>query len=196
LAKDVFDSIHKSKLFIPGKTPIPATGKFFGAQELSAAIIASGEFWLTSGRHTEEFESRLAKQVGVRHAFMVNSGSFANLIAISTLTSKKLGERRLMPGDEVLTVAAGFPTTVAPIEDIFTIKERNSEFLSPGPGFHLAFSAPSCEAIGKWHKRGIELGAIDKGEPKIWTDFGPHYYAAYLTDPDGWQLEAVFKTNL
>ena len=51
-------------------------------------------------------------------------------------------------------------------------------------------------AIGAWHKRGIELGAIDKGETKIWTDFGPNYYAAYLTDPDGWQLEAMFKTNL
>jgi len=77
--------------------------------------MAAGEFWLTSGPRTEEFESELAKRVGVRHAFMVNSGSSANLVALSALTSKKLGERRLLPGDEVLTVAAGFPTTVAPI---------------------------------------------------------------------------------
>jgi CDP-6-deoxy-D-xylo-4-hexulose-3-dehydrase len=115
LAQDVFDSIHKSKPFIPGETPIPVTGKFFGVQEIAAAMMASGEFWLTAGPHTEEFESKLAKRVGVRHAFMVNSGSSANLVAISALTSKRLGDRRLLPGDEVLTVAAGFPTTVAPI---------------------------------------------------------------------------------
>jgi CDP-6-deoxy-D-xylo-4-hexulose-3-dehydrase len=77
--------------------------------------LAAGEFWLTSGPHTEEFESKLAKRVGVRHAFMVNSGSSANLVALSALTSKRLGDKRLLPGDEVLTVAAGFPTTVAPI---------------------------------------------------------------------------------
>jgi CDP-6-deoxy-D-xylo-4-hexulose-3-dehydrase len=78
-------------------------------------MMAAGEFWLTSGPHTEEFESKLAKRMGVRHAFMVNSGSSANLVALSALTSKRLGDRRLLPGDEVLTVAAGFPTTVAPI---------------------------------------------------------------------------------
>jgi len=115
LAQDVFDSIHKTKPFIPGETPIPVTGKFFGVQEIAAAMMASGEFWLTAGPHTEEFESKLAKRIGVRHAFMVNSGSSANLVAISALTSKRLGDRRLLPGDEVLTVAAGFPTTVAPI---------------------------------------------------------------------------------
>jgi len=115
LAQDVFDAIHKSKPFIPGETPIPVTGKFFGVQEIASAMLAAGEFWLTSGPHTEEFESKLAKRVGVRHAFMVNSGSSANLVALSALTSKRLGDKRLLPGDEVLTVAAGFPTTVAPI---------------------------------------------------------------------------------
>ena len=115
LAQDVFDAIHNSKPFIPGETPIPVTGKFFGVLEIASAMLAAGEFWLTSGPHTEEFESKLAKRVGVRHAFMVNSGSSANLVALSALTSKRLGDRRLLPGDEVLTVAAGFPTTVAPI---------------------------------------------------------------------------------
>jgi len=115
LAQDVFDSVHKPKPFIPGETPIPVTGKFFGVKEIASAMMAAGEFWLTSGPHTEEFESKLAKRVGVRHVFMVNSGSSANLVALSALTSKKLGERRLLPGDEVLTVATGFPTTVAPI---------------------------------------------------------------------------------
>jgi CDP-6-deoxy-D-xylo-4-hexulose-3-dehydrase len=102
VAQDVFGSIHKSKPFI-------------GVQEIAAAMMASGEFWLTAGPYTEEFESKLAKRMGVRHAFMVNSGSSANLVALSALMSKRLGERRLLPGDEVLTVAAGFPTTVAPI---------------------------------------------------------------------------------
>jgi len=115
LAQDVFDSSHKSESFIPGETPIPVTGKFFGVEEIASAMMAAGEFWLTSGPHTEEFEGKLARRIGVRHAFMVNSGSSANLVALSALTSKRLGERRLMQGDEVLTVAAGFPTTVAPI---------------------------------------------------------------------------------
>lgn len=82
---------------------------------------------------------------------------------------------------------------VVPNEDVFTIKGRNSEFLSPGPGFHFTFSAKSCEAIETWHRRGTEKGAIDKSGPKVWTDFGPNYYAAYLTDPDGLQIEVVFK---
>jgi CDP-6-deoxy-D-xylo-4-hexulose-3-dehydrase len=115
LAEDIFRDLHAQKPFIPGETHIPVTGKYFGKEEIASAIRASGEFWLTSGPHAENFERQIAQRVGVRHAFMVNSGSSANLIAISALTSNKLGERRLRPGDEVLTVAAGFPTTVAPI---------------------------------------------------------------------------------
>ena len=106
---------HSPVKFVPGVTPIPVTGKVFGKEELSAAVQASLEFWLTSGPRTEAFESAFAKKVGMRHAFMVNSGSSANLLAITALTSPKLGDRGLKPGDEVLTVAAGFPTTVAPI---------------------------------------------------------------------------------
>ena len=106
---------HKEIVFIAGETSIPVTGKVFGAPEIEAAIKASTDFWLTSGPYTEEFESRFAKIVGMRHAFMVNSGSSANLLALTSLTSPKLGERRLKQGDEVITVAAGFPTTVTPI---------------------------------------------------------------------------------
>ncbi len=91
------------------------TGKVFGAEEIEAAIEASMDFWLTSGPYTEKFESRFAKVVGMRHAFMVNSGSSANLLALTALTSSKIGDRALKPGDEVITVAAGFPTTVTPI---------------------------------------------------------------------------------
>jgi len=106
---------HKSSPFIPGETPIPVTGKVFGKEELFAAVNASLDFWLTSGPYTEKFESSLAKTVGMRHAFMVNSGSSANLLALAALTSPKLGDRALKAGDEVITVAAGFPTTVTPI---------------------------------------------------------------------------------
>jgi CDP-6-deoxy-D-xylo-4-hexulose-3-dehydrase len=106
---------HPKQMFIPGETSIPVTGKVFGVEEIESAIQASLDFWLTSGPYSEEFESRFAKLVGMRHAFMVNSGSSANLVALSALTSPKMGERRLLPGDEVLTLAAGFPTTVTPI---------------------------------------------------------------------------------
>ena len=106
---------HPEKVFIPGESAVPVTGKVFGQEELTAAVEASLDFWLTSGPYSEKFESRFAKTVGMRHAFMVNSGSSANLLALTALTSSKLGERALKPGDEVLTVAAGFPTTVTPI---------------------------------------------------------------------------------
>ena len=110
-----FELRHPTKKFTPGKSAIPITGKVFGEAELLAAVNASLDFWLTSGPYAEKFEKSLATYLGMRHAFMVNSGSSANLIALTALTSKSLGERQLKPGDEVLTVAAGFPTTVTPI---------------------------------------------------------------------------------
>jgi CDP-4-dehydro-6-deoxyglucose reductase, E1 len=109
------DLKHAPIAFEAGRTNIPVTGKVFGKEEISAAMLASMDFWLTSGPYTEKFESKFAKTVGMRHAFMVNSGSSANLLALTALTSPKIGENRLTPGDEVLTVAAGFPTTVTPI---------------------------------------------------------------------------------
>lgn len=115
LVSDAFAELHEPRSFVPGESPVPVTGKVFGQEELSAAVKASLDFWLTSGPYTEKFESRFAKTVGMRHAFMVNSGSSANLLAMSTLMSSKLGDRALKPGDEVVTVAAGFPTTVTPI---------------------------------------------------------------------------------
>lgn len=115
LADRAMDTLHPNSAFIPGVSQIPVTGKVFGSPEIQAAISASMAFWLTSGPYTEAFESRFAKVVGMRHAYMVNSGSSANLLAVSTLMSPKLGERALKPGDEVITVAAGFPTTVTPI---------------------------------------------------------------------------------
>ena len=115
LALQAMQELHESSPFIPGISHIPVTGKVFGSSEISAAITASMEFWLTAGHFSEEFERRFARIVGARHAFMVNSGSSANLIAVTALTSSKLGSEALRPGDEVVTVAAGFPTTVTPI---------------------------------------------------------------------------------
>lgn len=109
------ESRHPHHKFTPGETNIPVTGKVFGTEELMAAVNSSLDFWLTAGPQSEKFESRFAKLVGMRNAFLVNSGSSANLLALSSLTSPLHGERSLKPGDEVLTVAAGFPTTVTPI---------------------------------------------------------------------------------
>lgn len=114
LASHAMDTKHKKTQFIAGETPIPVTGKVFGSQEIEAAMNASLDFWLTSGPYTQKFESEFNKKVGMRGAYMVNSGSSANLLAMTTLMSPKLGDKRLLPGDEVITVAAGFPTTVSP----------------------------------------------------------------------------------
>jgi CDP-6-deoxy-D-xylo-4-hexulose-3-dehydrase len=115
LAKQALAERHCTSPFVSGESSIPVTGKVFGTEEIEAAIEASMDFWLTSGPYAEKFESRFAKVVGMRHAFMVNSGSSANLLALTALTSSKIGDRALKPGDEVITVAAGFPTTVTPI---------------------------------------------------------------------------------
>ncbi len=101
--------------FSPGNDLVHYAGRVFDADELHNLIDSSLDFFLTAGRYSEEFEADFADKLGVSNALLVNSGSSANLIALTTLTSPKLGARRLKPGDEVLTVAAGFPTTLAPI---------------------------------------------------------------------------------
>jgi CDP-6-deoxy-D-xylo-4-hexulose-3-dehydrase len=101
--------------FIPGETAVPVSGKVLGPEDFVSLVDSSLDGWLTAGRFTEIFERELAKYVGSRDALFVNSGSSANLVALSGLTSKKLGDKALKPGDEVLTVAMGFPTTVNPI---------------------------------------------------------------------------------
>lgn len=101
--------------FVPGTTSIPPSGKVIGAGELKNMVEASLDGWLTTGRFNDQFEAALAKVLGVPYVSTVNSGSSANLIAFSTLTSPRLGERAIRPGDEVIGVAAGFPTTVNPI---------------------------------------------------------------------------------
>ena len=107
-------SLEKSE-FRPGESVVPVSGKVLDPNDLVALVDSSLDGWLTAGRFTAEFERKLAKYVGVRSALFVNSGSSANLVALSGLTSPKLGKKALKPGDEVLTVAMGFPTTVNPI---------------------------------------------------------------------------------
>jgi CDP-6-deoxy-D-xylo-4-hexulose-3-dehydrase len=104
-----------ARRFVPGETPIPVSGRVFDAEEVVTLVDSALDFWLTSGRYARQLEKGLSRFVGLRHAILCNSGSSANLLALSALTSSKLGDRALRPGDEVLTVAAGFPTTVNPI---------------------------------------------------------------------------------
>ena len=103
-----------AKSYQPGDR-IPYAGRVFDEREVTNLIDASLDFWLTTGRYAERFEREFAAYLGVQHCSLVNSGSSANLLAFMALTSPKLKERRIRPGDEVITVAAGFPTTVAPI---------------------------------------------------------------------------------
>lgn len=115
LLEEYFEQAFPARKFVPGESAVPISGKVFDAEELESLVDSALDFWLTTGRFAEQFEREFARFIGVRSASLVNSGSSANLLALSALTSPKLGERRLRPGDEVITVAAGFPTTLNPI---------------------------------------------------------------------------------
>ena len=115
LVKQYADVVHAPKPFVAGESAVPVSGKVIGAPEIQMMVEASLDGWLTTGRFNALFEEKLAKFLGVRHVLTVNSGSSANLVAFSTLTSPKLGDRAIKAGDEVIGVAAGFPTTVNPI---------------------------------------------------------------------------------
>jgi CDP-6-deoxy-D-xylo-4-hexulose-3-dehydrase len=106
---------HTPPVFDPANPSVPVSGKLFGSEEVVELVRTSLDFWLTAGPEHKRFERALARRAGLRHALMVNSGSSANLAAVTALMSPRLGDRRLHPGDEVITVAAGFPTTVNPI---------------------------------------------------------------------------------
>ena len=115
LVKKYSHIAFEQQAFIPGETPVPVSGKVIGSKELELMVDASLDGWLTTGRYNNVFQQKLAKYLGVKHVLTVNSGSSANLVAFSTLTSPKLGDRAIQKGDEVIGVAAGFPTTVNPI---------------------------------------------------------------------------------
>jgi CDP-6-deoxy-D-xylo-4-hexulose-3-dehydrase len=115
LVKNYSNINFQEKEFVPGVSEVPVSGKVIGALELQNMVEASLDGWLTTGRFNQQFEQRLSKFLGIKCLLTVNSGSSANLIAFSTLTSPKLKDRAIQKGDEVISVAAGFPTTVNPI---------------------------------------------------------------------------------
>jgi CDP-6-deoxy-D-xylo-4-hexulose-3-dehydrase len=115
LVQQYYEAAWPEKEFVPGETPVLYSGRVFDADEVTHLVDASLDFWLTTGRFAEQFERDFARFMRVRHALLCNSGSSANLLALSSLTSPKLEDRALKPGDEVITVAAGFPTTLNPI---------------------------------------------------------------------------------
>ncbi|MCO4782085.1 MAG: lipopolysaccharide biosynthesis protein RfbH [Candidatus Cloacimonetes bacterium] len=113
-----YDQVHQKQMnqeFIPNKSKVNYAGRVFDADEMTNLVDSSLDFWLTYGKYSKKFEKEFAKKVGVQHCLLVNSGSSANLLAFMALTSPRLGERQVLRGDEVITVAAGFPTTIAPI---------------------------------------------------------------------------------
>src|ERR1700733_1556918 len=113
--REHYDAEWGDDPFEAGRDPVPVSGRVFDAEELVSLVDAALDFWLTTGRYADALTQGLSKYLGMRHAILTNSGSSANLLALSALTSSQLGDRRLRPGDEVLTLAAGFPTTVNPI---------------------------------------------------------------------------------
>jgi CDP-6-deoxy-D-xylo-4-hexulose-3-dehydrase len=115
LSRQYIELTQSQSEFEPGVSPVPVSGKVIDGADVSAVVDSALDAWFTTGRFAQDFERKLARFLGLRSASLVNSGSSANLLAVSALTSPKLGSRRLTPGDEVLTVAAGFPTTVNPI---------------------------------------------------------------------------------
>jgi CDP-6-deoxy-D-xylo-4-hexulose-3-dehydrase len=117
LIENFYRKIHASgaKDFIPGKTYIPYAGRVYDAEEMKTLVDSALDFWLTAGRYAKQFEADFARFLGMQHCILTNSGSSANLLAVSALTSPKLGERRLKPGEEVITTACAFPTTVNPV---------------------------------------------------------------------------------
>jgi CDP-6-deoxy-D-xylo-4-hexulose-3-dehydrase len=121
IRKEIFDRVKQlyvlkcQEEFIPGISHIPYAGRVYDEKELISLVDASLDFWLTTGRYAEQFEKDLADFLGVKYCLLTNSGSSANLLAVSAITSPKLGERRLKPGDEIITTACGFPSTLNPI---------------------------------------------------------------------------------
>src|ERR1700758_1864047 len=115
LVADYHATAFAPRPFVPGVTPVPVAGRVFDAEDIQSLMEATLDFWLTTGRFAAQFEKAFARYFGIRNAILVNSGSSADLLALTTLTSPKLGDRRLKPGDEVITVAGGFPTTINPV---------------------------------------------------------------------------------
>ncbi|HET9051764.1 MAG TPA: lipopolysaccharide biosynthesis protein RfbH, partial [Candidatus Dormibacteraeota bacterium] len=135
---------HAPPPFVPGETPVPVSGRVYAEEDMVELVDASLDFWLTAGRYAERFEREFAEFLGVPRAILCNSGSSANLLAVSALTSRELGERRLRPGDEVITAAAGFPTTVNPLVQA----GLTPVFVDSQPATYNVDPAAVAEAVG------------------------------------------------
>ena len=164
-ARRFFESAPAKPPFEPGKTYLPASGKVVGAEELELLIEAAADLWLTAGRFAVKFEKAFAAYLGRRHCLLANSGSSANLLAVSALTSPLLGARALSPGDEVLTVAAGFPTTVNPILQAGLVPvfvDVGPDLLNVDPSRLKAACGPKTRAIVLAHALGapFALGQV------------------------------------
>jgi CDP-6-deoxy-D-xylo-4-hexulose-3-dehydrase len=212
----------KPGTFFPGVTAIPPSGKKIDAKEMQYMVEAALDGWLTTGRFNDAFEKKLAEYIGVRHLITVNSGSSANLVAFSTLTSPNLGERAIKPGDEVIGVAAGFPTTVNPVlqfgavpvfvdieigtynidasilEEAITPKTKAIMLAHTlGNPFNLEVVTALCKKYGLWLIEDCcdALGSTYKGQ-KVGTfgDIGTlsFYPAHHITMGEG---GAVFTNN-
>jgi CDP-4-dehydro-6-deoxyglucose reductase, E1 len=144
LVQDYYQAKFTGNQFDPTRDPIHYAGRVFDAEELVNLVDASLDFYLTANRYAEKFEADFADYFGLANALLVNSGSSANLVAVTTLTSPKLGERRLRPGDEVITVAAGFPTTVAPLLQ----NQLVPVFVDVNLGDYTAIPQRLAEAVG------------------------------------------------
>lgn len=158
LTREYYKEVHAQKNeFEPGKSFVHYGGRFFNDEEMVNLVDSSLDFWLTQGPWTRKFERRLAEWLGVKHCAVTNSGSSANLLAFYTLTSHKLGDRRIKKGDEVITVAAGFPTTVTPIIQFGAIPVFVDVAL---PGFDIdvtqleAAYSPKTKAVMMAHSLG------------------------------------------
>lgn len=213
---------YAEKPFVPGETVIPPSGKLIGELELRYMVEASLDGWLTTGRFNEAFQEKLAEFIGVKYLLTVNSGSSANLVAFSTLTSPKLGKRAIKKGDEVIGVAAGFPTTVNPIVQfgaipVFVDVDMNTHNIDVdaveaaisdktkaimlahtlGNPFNVAKIKAICEKHGLWLVEDCcdALGASYDGKRVgTWGDIGTlsFYPAHHMTMGEG---GAVFTNN-
>jgi CDP-6-deoxy-D-xylo-4-hexulose-3-dehydrase len=178
LVAQYYDEAFPKPHFLGGISSVPVTGKVFDATEIQYLVDSALDFWLTSGRFAETFESQFASVMGVRHALLCNSGSSANLLAMSALSSDRLGDRRMYPGDEVITVAVGFPTTVNPIFQ----NQFVPVFVDPDIGTYNASLEKVSAAVGP--KTKAIFIAHTLGNP-----FEVEEMKAFATENDLWLIE-------
>jgi CDP-6-deoxy-D-xylo-4-hexulose-3-dehydrase len=183
LVQQYADIAYAPQSFVPGQSAVPVSGKVIGMKELQLMVDASLDGWLTTGRFNAMFEKRLAEFLGVKYLITVNSGSSANLVAFSTLTSPKLADRAIKQGDEVIGVAAGFPTTVNPILQFGAVPV----FVDVDLATHN-IDASKIEAAITPKTKAIMLVSSNGRYPSV----GIEAFEALAT-VDQWQLEFFFE---